>query len=63
MILCSECGKENNDNDKFCSECGVTLNTFKQTVAKKEKQIKKFKLTSIVMIALFSLCLVVAFKF
>lgn len=26
MIYCSQCGKENADQAKFCSSCGATLN-------------------------------------
>jgi len=61
MILCHECGKENEDNNKFCSECGVTLNTFKQVIFEKENRIKQFKLISVIMIALLTFCLIITF--
>ena len=62
MILCFECGKENEDKNKFCSGCGVILDTFKQFIFEKENKIRQFKLVIIVMITLLTFCLIISFK-
>jgi uncharacterized membrane protein YvbJ len=41
MVFCTECGKENAEDAKYCSECGATLEKSKLTkpveIEKKEK--------------------------
>ncbi|WP_048082197.1 MULTISPECIES: zinc-ribbon domain-containing protein [Methanobacterium] len=63
MILCSECGKENEDSNKFCSGCGAILDTFKQVIFENKNKIKQFKLVSIIMITFLSFCLIISFIF
>lgn len=62
MNLCSECGSENEDINKFCSGCGAVLVTFNQVISEKEKQIKKFKLVTVIMIVLLMICLIIVFN-
>lgn len=59
-MFCSKCGKENDDNAKFCKSCGVSLD---ESVSqnKDTKKIKFFVLL-IVMVLIFFLVLVLILK-
>ena|GEM_PF-1007053 len=54
MVFCTECGKENEEDAKYCSECGNTLDrpdkvTEPVEIEKKEKVKKKSALAAVVL--------------
>lgn len=44
MVTCSECGAENSDEARFCSECGASLYSTSNSVKRKEARDQCFGL-------------------